>query len=90
MNIKINTTEKIITIEDSLVSFSELVAELDKLIPNWKEYQLEGVKREISFVPYPPYYPNYPNWITLVQPWVQPLDMGTYTTCDLIEITANN
>lgn len=81
MNIKIDTTNKVITIEDSFVSFTDLIAELDKLIPNWKEYKLQGVKHEVQYVPnYIPYY-QHPCWI----PQVTQCEPGIYTApTDLI------
>lgn len=74
MNIKINTTEKSITIEED-VKLSELINTLEALFPNgeWKGYKLQVQ---------PPYYiqPYIPPYKETTAPPLYPWQYPTYCT----------
>lgn len=67
MKIQIDTSLKIIKVEES-VNFGELVDMLEKLLPNdWKQYKLETGTiiywtNPIQVIPYQPYQPILPTW----------------------------
>lgn len=72
MNLKIDTINKTITIEDSKVNFEELFKTLNELFPNdeWKKFSLipnyiNNIYEPLKYEPYgplEPYQPNKPWW----------------------------
>ena len=89
MILQINTTEKVIKVEET-VNFGELVKVLNKLLPKgeWKTYKLE-TNTVINWNPNPvwtypiypiyPIYPNYPIYGTT----------GSLTTSDCVGVTTS-
>jgi len=70
MKIQIDTTEKTIKVELP-VNMGELEVELDRLLPNWKEYTLIGEPERVPYLPITyPFYPGYGEWWPLVNPTV--------------------
>ena len=70
MKLQIDTSAKVIKIEES-VNFGELIEKIKKLLPNeWKDYKLETDTviqwRNPVVIQDWPLYPKYPNW------WTQP------------------
>jgi hypothetical protein len=58
MKIQIDTTEKTIKVELP-VNMGELETELEKLLPNWKEYTLIKEPEYVPYMPIPYLFPSY-------------------------------
>ena len=79
MRLQIDTTQKVIKIEEQ-VNFGELIEKVKKLLPGeWKEYKLEtnSVIQWTNPVviqewPFMPAFPSYPYW------WTQPYSGMTF------------
>jgi hypothetical protein len=83
MKIQIDTNNKIIKLEES-IKLDILLNELEKLLPNWKEYTLE-VNTTIYWAdPVVPVYPQYPYW-----PWWEPVTISDNTGTYNLELNEN-
>ncbi len=55
MNIEINTSTKTLVIKED-VSLGQFLEEIDKILPNWKEYKLKSEVKSVDWN----WYPTYP------------------------------
>lgn len=74
MKLQINSTEKIIRLEEQ-VNLGELFTFLEEILPDlkWREYSIEGVIVDWSYPiinPITPPYPQYPWPNPITNPWV--------------------
>ena len=72
MKITIDTTAKIITVEES-VNIGDLIKELKKILPDYKEFTL--VQKETIWQYYP-YYPIYQEQNPLQPTWDRTIPFG--------------
>lgn len=55
MNIEINTSTKTLVIKED-ISLGQFLEEIDKILPNWKEYKLKSEVKSVDWN----WYPTYP------------------------------
>ncbi len=83
MKIQIDTTEKIIRIEE-IINLGELIKELQLLLPNdlWKEFKID-TQTKILWNDYPITYPEYPDTTPVpIQPYYPYYPWITWTSID--------
>lgn len=72
MTIQINTTEKTITITESDLTFGDLIKQLNKILPEWKEYKLVQTIQYITnpvYIPYQQYHYDLQPIVTTPEPY---------------------
>jgi hypothetical protein len=89
MKIQLNTTDKIIKIEES-VNLNELLNLLEQMLPNelWKEYMLE-TNTIINNWQNPIIWPVYPIYPTPYYPWQQQTIWNPLNVCDSSQYLSN-
>lgn len=70
MNIEINTSTKTLVIKED-ISLGQFLEEIDKILPNWKEYKLKSEVKSVDWNWYPTYPATQPpySWKT---DWLPP------------------
>jgi len=81
MKLEINTVDKTVKVMED-IPLKNLLGEIKKYIPDWKEYKLISYEEKWSYYPYYPTYPTYPYYPYLK--W--PLEITCGTTDDLSTI----